>query len=374
VKRGLIRLKDKAGSLISSKQLIFIIVGSQIGLGIFSLPRVVSGEAGKDAWMAIILGAIIPLLSLYLIERLCKRMPEMGFTQIAQALFGKITGSLLIIMFIAYVIFFHSIVVRVFAEVTKLYLLPQTPLAVVLFMYVVVIVYVGSKGARVIGRLNELMFYILLIILLILIIPIGQTDYTNLLPVGQAGFGKIVSGALTTAYYYAGIEILLVFYTLVSKKEDVLKAGCRALSITVILYLAVVIICQLAIGVDVLQRIIWPGLILLKVVQVPVLERLEFVFLFFWLGTGARPAINMGFAASLSLSQLLKIDQQKFNTYSLMFIGLCLYIMALVPYDVLTAFKWADYAGYGFFVIGLGYPLLFHMALLLWKGKVEKSV
>jgi spore germination protein (amino acid permease) len=367
-------LKDKAGSLISSKQLIFIIVGSQIGLGIFSLPRIVSGEAGKDAWIAIILGAIVPFLSLYLIERLCKRMPEMGFTQIAQALFGKITGSLLIIVFIAYVIFFHSIVVRVFAEVTKLYLLPQTPLAVVLFMYVVVIVYVGSKGARVIGRLNELMFYVLIVILLILIIPIGQTDYTNLLPVGQAGFGKIVSGAITTAYYYAGIEILLVFYTLASKKEDVIKAGCSALLITVILYLVITIIAQLVLGVDIMQKIIWPGLILLKVVQVPVLERLEFIFLFFWLGTGARPTINMGFAASLSLSQLLKIDQQKYNTYSLMFIGLCLYIMALVPNDVLTAFKWADYAGYSFFVIGLGYPLLFHMALLLRGGKVEKSV
>ncbi len=360
--------------MISSKQLIFIIVGSQMGLGIFSLPRLITGKAGKDAWMAVILGAIVPFLSIYLIERLGRSMPEMVFTQMAQALFGKRIGSLLISLFIAYVIFFESIVVRIFSEVTKLYLLPQTPLAVVLFMYVLVIIYVGTKGARVIGRLNELMFYLLLVALLVLLIPLGQSDYTNLLPVGHAGLGKIVSGAIAASYYYAGTEILLVFYSLVSKKEEVLKAGCMALLITVLLYLAMVVICQLVFGVIALQKIIWPGLILLKITQVPLFERLEFIFLFFWLGTGARPALNMCFAASLSLSQLLNIDEQKYNTYSLMFIGLGLYILALIPNDALAAFKLADYAGYVFFVIGLGYPLLFHMAVFWRGGKVEKSV
>ncbi|MBP8820394.1 MAG: GerAB/ArcD/ProY family transporter, partial [Syntrophomonadaceae bacterium] len=55
---------------ITSKQLIFIIIGAQIGMGIFSLPRVVGTQAQQDAWLAILLGGLLPLLILIIIERL----------------------------------------------------------------------------------------------------------------------------------------------------------------------------------------------------------------------------------------------------------------------------------------------------------------
>lgn len=363
-------MKDKTSSTITSKQLIFVIIGSQIGAGIFALPRMVSGKAGEDAWISVVLGAIIPFLSVFLIERLGRRMPQMGFTQMALGLFGKNVGSVLIILFIAYVLLFESLVVRSFAEIANLYLLPKTPLAVVLLFITISIVYIGSKGVRVLARLNEILFYFGVLLLLILIIPVGQADYTNILPVGEAGLKGIARGALTTAYSFAGTEVLLVFYSLVNKQEEVLKAGLIAVCITTLLYLAMVITCLLVFGVNNLQRILWPGLMLLKVSQVPVLERLEFIFLVFWMGMGARPAVNMGFAASLSLSQLLKIDEKKYNTYALMFIALAIYIIALLPHNLLSVFKLWDYAGYGFLIIGLGYPLLYHLAAFMRGGKM----
>lgn len=364
-------MKDKAGSTITSKQLIFVIIGSQIGAGIFTLPRTVSAEAGEDAWIAVILGAIIPLLSVILIERLGRRLPQMSFTQMARGLFGKIVGSVLIVLFIAYVLFFESLVVRSFAEIAKLYVLPKTPLAVILLIIIMGNVYIGSKGARVLGRLNEILFYFALMLLLILVIPGGQADYTNILPVGEAGVMNIARGALVTAYSFAGTEVLLVFYSLVNRKEEVLKASLIAVSITTGLYLAMVVTCLLVFGVNSLQRILWPGLMLLKVSQVPVLERLEFVFLVFWMGMGARPAINMGFAAALTLSQFLKIDEKKYNIYSLLFVGLGMYILSTIPRDLLSVFRLWDYAGYGFLVVGLGYPLLFLMAALMRGGKLN---
>ncbi len=364
-------MKDKTGSTISSKQLIFVIIGSQIGAGIFALPRMVSAKSGEDAWISVILGALLPALSVFLIERLGRRMPQMGFTQMARVLFGKIAGSVLIVLFIAYVLFFESLVVRSFAEIAKLYLLPKTPLFVVLLFIIISIVYIGGKGARVLGRLNEILFYFGVMLLLILIIPGGQADYTNILPVGEAGLESIARGALTTTYSFAGSEVLLVFYSLVNRKEEVLKASLIAVSITMVLYFAMVMTCLLVFGVYSLQKILWPGLMLLKVSQVPVLERMEFVFLVFWMGMGARPAINMGFAASLTLSQLLKIDEKKYNIYSLLFIGLGMYILSIIPRDLLSVFKLWDYAGYGFLVIGLGYPLLFLITSLMRGGKLN---
>jgi len=366
-------MKDKAGSTITTKQLIFIIVGSQVGIRFLFLPREVSSIAAEDTWLAVLLAAIAPIIIIFLIDRLGKRMPDMGFTQMSQALFGKFLGSLLIVLFVAYVIGFESLIVRIFSEVTKLYLLPKTPLPVVLFMYVFNIVYIGSKGLRVIGRLNELLFYLLLANFLVLLIPLGAADYTNILPVGTAGWDGLGRGTLMAIAYYAGVEILLVLYSLVNRKEEILKAGMIATAITTTLYVSIAVICTLVFGVYGMQNQLFPALILLKVVQIPVIERLEFIFLFFWLGMGARPAINMGFAASSSFTQLLKIDEKKYLPYILMGVGLAIFIMALLPPDILTVLKLSNYAGYGFYVVGIAYPLIFYITALARGEKVKQS-
>ena len=366
-------MKDKAGSTITSKQLIFIIVGSQVGIRFLYLPRDVSRIAGEDAWLAVLLAALAPIIIVFLIDRLGKLMPEMSFTQISQALFGKVLGSLLIVLFVVYAIGFESLIVRIFSEVTKIYLLPKTPLAVVLFMYVFNIVYIGSKGARVIGRLNELLFYLLLANFLVLLIPLGEADYTNILPVGEAGWDGIARGALMAIYYYAGVEILLVFYSLVNRKDEIVKAGLIATAITTALYVSIVVVCELVFGVTGMQKQLFPALILLKVVQIPVIERLEFIFLFFWLGMGARPAINMSFAAALSFTQLINVDEKKYLPYLLMGVGSAIFILALLPGDILAVFKLAEYAGYAFYVIGIAYPLIFYIMALARGERVKQS-
>lgn len=366
-------MKDKAGSTITSKQLIFIIVGSQLGIRILFLPREISKVAGEDAWLCVLIATIAPIIAIYIIDRLGKRMPDMGYTQMSQALFGKFFGSLLVVIFIGYIIGFESLIVRIFSEVTKLYLLPKTPLPVVLFMYVFTVVYVGNKGLRVIGRLNELLFYLILANFLVLLIPVGQGDYTNLLPAGVSGWDGMAMGSLKAVYYYAGFEILLVLYSLVNRKDEILKAGMIATAITTGLYITIVVICELVFGVTGMQEQLFPALILLKVVQIPVVERLEFIFLFFWLGMGARSAINSGFAAALSLTQLLHVDEKKYLLYLLIFIGLAIYIVALLPENLIAVFKLSTYAGYGFYVVGIAYPIIYYIMALARGEKVEQS-
>jgi len=366
-------MEDRNGSIITSKQLIFIIVGTQIGIRLLYLPREITAKSAEDAWIAMLLSVVVPIMALYLYDLLGKRMPEMGFTQISQVLFGKFIGSLLTILFIAYIVIFESLVVRIFSEVTKLYLLPQTPLNVIMFMYVFAIVYVGSKGLRVIARLNELMFYLLLLCFLILLIPVGQGDITNILPVGEAGWDKISKGAFMAAHYYAGFGIIMVLYPLINKKEEILKAGIIAISITTMIYVVIIIICELVFGVTSMQNELFPGLILLKIVQIPVIERLEFIFLIFWLGMGARPSINMGFAASLMLTQLFNLDEKKYLPYILVVIGLGIFIMGILPPNLLTVFKFAGYSIYPFYIIGLVYPLIYNFAAFVRGKKVIKN-
>lgn len=365
-------MKDNPRFQITSKQSLFIIIGSTIATGILSLPRAASAAAGQDGWISVILGLSVPLLSLLLIERLGRSFPNLSMGEIAQLLFGKCLGTIVTLGFIAYTVFFQSIVLRLGAEITAVFALPKTPTGVIALLIIISVIYIVQKGAKVVGRLNELLFYILLFDLLLFLPPLRVADYTNLLPVGGAGLTAIVRGALPTAYAYGGVEVLFLIYHMVTRKEEVLKAGVTALGISMLIYLMVTVIALLVFGAEVLQHIIWPSVVLLKVVDIPVIERLEFFFLALWMGLASRPVINMCFASSYSLTRLLKLDLEKYYSDMVIAVGLAIYVVALIPDNIVQVFKFATYGGYGFFIAAIGYPLLFHIAAFLRKGKVKQ--
>ncbi len=365
-------MEDNPRFQITSKQSIFFIIGSTVATGILSLPRVASADAGQDGWISVILGVCAPLISLLLIERLGRLFPNLTMVEIAQLLFGKFLGSVITAGFIAYMIFFQSIALRLIAEITAVFALPKTPTSVIALLSIISVIYIAQKGAKVVGRLNELLFYILLFDLLLLLPPLKVADYTNLLPVGGAGLTAIVKGALPTAFAYEGMEVLLIIYPMVTKKNEVLKAGVTALGIAMLIYLMATVIALLVFGAEILQHIIWPTVVLFKVVDVPVIERLEVFFLAFWMGLVSRPVMNMCFASSYSLTRLLKLDMEQYYSYMVILVGLSIYVVALIPDNIVQTFKFATYGGYAFFIAAIGYPLLFHLAAFLQKGKVKQ--
>ncbi|MFB5066661.1 MAG: GerAB/ArcD/ProY family transporter [Candidatus Wallacebacter cryptica] len=219
-----------------------------------------------------------------------------------------------------------------------------------------------------VARLNEVLFWIILPLLFLIMVPLVNADVTNLLPVGGVGFKAIARGALPSGYAYAGIEVLLVFYFLVRQKGEVIKAGILGVGWTILVYLIVTLVCLLVYSSEIIQIINWPLLTVLKTIAFPVLERPEFFMLAVWMGVGVRPIINMGFAAAFSLSEVLHIKRDKYFHLVVLAIALLMYILALLPANLIIAFKWAEYSGYTFLLAGLLYPLLM-LAVAVIRGK-----
>jgi len=112
---------------------------------------------------------------------------------------------------------------------------------------------------------------------------------------------------------------------------------------------------------------------LAKVVDVPVVERLEFFFLVVWLGAVARPVINHCFSAAFSLTQLLKLDVNKHYSLMVIAVGCLIYVISLIPSNLVLVLKYATYVGYSFLIVAIAYPLLLHLVVILQKGRLKKS-
>lgn len=352
---------------MTSKQLIFFLLGTMIATGILTLPRVASKDSGPDAWIAVLIGALVPLLSLFMIERLCRQFPDKGFIDMSIELFGRYLGGFLVLLFLAYGFLFSAVVVRVFAEITVIYMLPRTPQYVIVFLLSLGIAYVTAKGAKVVGRINELIFYIFLLLLLLTLTSFKVAEVTNLLPIGDSGITAILKSSLNTSWAFAGVEILFVVYSMITRKDEVIKAGLTALGIALILYLIATVVCLVVYGAGLMQQVLFPTLGLLKVVDFPLIHRLEFFFLAFWLGLGARPLMNFSLATAFTFTGFLGLDVNKHYSKVVLIVMLMTGIIAEFPRNTIQALQWSSYAGYAFLIVALVYPALYHLAAMVHK-------
>ncbi|HWP95966.1 MAG TPA: endospore germination permease [Syntrophomonadaceae bacterium] len=357
---------------ISSQQLTFILTGAQVGSAMLALPALLCTEAGQHAWMAVLLGALFPLASLFFIERLGRRFPGLNFVQVNQTLLGKIGGAAAVLLFVVYVVFFEMEIISSFGRLVQIFMLPSTPIWATLFLAMACVVYAGSKGGKVVGRINETLFFGILISLFFILIPVYYVnDYTNLLPLGEIDPLELGRAVLVSLYAYAGSEVLLVYYSYVKAPDKVISAGLTATALTVSIYLIVTLACLLVFGPDKVVDTIWPGVTILKVAGLSVIERLEFPFLAIWVGIVLRRGINLPFAAALSLAQLFGNENR--HGLAMLGVGIVIYFAALFPQSMMVNFMLVNYGCAAYFVIGILYPLFLLGVAWIRKGVVKNA-
>ncbi|HYF75469.1 MAG TPA: GerAB/ArcD/ProY family transporter, partial [Candidatus Nitrosocosmicus sp.] len=127
-------MDSNSGYRITSKQLIFIMIGSMLGSGILSLPRLTAKEVGQDAWFAVIVGSLLPLVSLSLVRLLYKRNNDSSFVKVCRKVSNKWLGGLFSMLLAVYSLLTAAFVLRLFIEVISMFLLTETPMLVKLIL------------------------------------------------------------------------------------------------------------------------------------------------------------------------------------------------------------------------------------------------
>jgi len=354
---------------VTSKQIGFMLIGSVLGIGMLSLPRTLAEKAHQDVGIAILLGAFVPLISLLLINRLLGQHAGKDLTIVSQQLFGKWLGTILLLLYITYIIIVIGITIRVFADITSLYLLRRTPVIAILIMINVSVFYICCHGAAVVGRIIELLFYLLFFNLVLLLFPLNDFEVTNLMPVGEAGWKNILAGAQVTAFAYAGVEGMLAGGFLMKRPHEFLPAVLMGLAFIVALYFLGALVTIGVYGHEAILKLVFPVLALFKSISISIFDRMEMFFLISWLGVGMRPAIILNMVGAHTLTRVVGLELNHFYPYMVGVVCLLSLLIGILPANVMEVFKLTNYLGMVFIVIALGYPLAYNLAGLIRNGR-----
>lgn len=286
-------------------QFIFLIHGTQLGVGMLQLPRVLAEQAGTDGLISILIGWLFSTLIGLVVIQIMKRNPDKTLPVLLQHYFGKAVGTIVTILFIVF--FTCTAIAEILRDMlfVKVWLLPNTPDVVIMAAFAVPGYMITRGGIRILGRYAELAFFIILWLPLIYLIPIKDGNWLFLLPFFKEGIQPIVQASIENAYSFFGSEIAFILYPLLRRKQYASVGMIAANTLTMTAYFMATLVCFVYFSPDQIARFNEPSLSVLKTVEFRFIQRLEIVLFAFYLLAVFKTWMNFIWGASFCTSQLL---------------------------------------------------------------------
>jgi spore germination protein (amino acid permease) len=289
---------------ISLIQYILIICETQVGIGVLSLPRDLAKNAGTDGWISIVLGWIMSMLVSLVIIRVMERNPEYTLFELLSKYFGKWVGKGLAVAWILFAAYSAITVMLATIHIIKIWIVPDIRNFILMILFIVPIYMITKQGIRVIGLFAEFVFMITLWMPFLLLLTLKDIEWMYLFPIGKGGLFPILSSVKSTVFAFLGFELAFILYPFLKDKKSAAKGIVIANSLSMLIYLTVTVICFVKFSPVEVTDYVYPTLNLLKVIQLPFMERLEIICLSFYLFIIFMTIIPYLYMAALGTSQL----------------------------------------------------------------------
>ncbi|AEI40360.1 GerAB/ArcD/ProY family transporter [Paenibacillus mucilaginosus] len=271
---------------ISIKQLICLVIFTQVGAKVLTIPYEESRNSGYDSWMSVLLGGVIAQLVILIVYLLGKRYEDRPFPQYVTEITGKPLGLLLNVLFALYFIESSLMVLVTYANFINRWVLFKTPWFVIIALMAATAAYIASSSLRSIAVITEtciLMFTICFVI--VCISGLGKGDWLHFAPVGSHGLGPIIKDAIPAFWAYAGYERLLYFSPFVKRhsNKEILIGMSIANGFTTFFYVLISAIVLYNFSEPQLDLVTEPMVFILRQFKWPMVQNLDILFMVIWL-------------------------------------------------------------------------------------------
>ncbi|HZX21867.1 MAG TPA: endospore germination permease [Clostridia bacterium] len=276
-------MKDNS-DIISINQMIFILALTMISTGILRLPRSLADIVPYDHWIILLAAGLVVTAVIAIYAWIIKLRPGIQYFEILSESLSKPIAYIVALAYIVYFIGLNGLVVRIFGETIKVYLLTRTPIEVINVSLLISCIYLSRKGIEVLGKLSTFLFPIVLTVSVFLfLLSFINTNFRNLLPVFQITPIQVLRGIPVTILSFLGIEVVLFFGANLEKPRESIKATV-AVAAVVLFYLLVIVSTFAQFGPMQIKKLVWPTLDLFDTVQIPGLfiENVQVVVMSAW--------------------------------------------------------------------------------------------
>lgn len=347
--------------------LIVVVILSTV---ILFVPSVTAEKAKQSAWIVPMVASFAGVVTLWLVTRLGRRFPSYPLPQYSQIILGKVFGKLLVVWYSLFFIFASILVVHEFIEAISITMLPETPPLAISLALMLVGVYATSKGIEVIARMNQFIFPLLLVSLMVVfILSWFKMDLDRLLPLLEEGMKPVLAASWIPASWYGEVIFIAFIFPQINKPKEVLKKGLIGLLLAAGLMVIMILVTIAIFGSTLTSIYTFPFWSTARYLEFgKYIQRMESLLLIIWISSMVIKISLFIYLSNLTLTQLLPI---KFKT-ALYPLGAMVVIASVYGFknieqfvEILTG-PWPLIA----LISEIGFPFLLVM-VALFRGKKE---
>ncbi|MGD6941993.1 GerAB/ArcD/ProY family transporter [Cytobacillus gottheilii] len=309
---------------VSPFLVFFLIHAIQVGVGILGFQRIVIKSGGNDSWIAVIAAAIIVSAVIFILYTLLNRH-QMDIIQIQKKLFGKYIGSLLGLIWIMNWILLTVTVLSSFVEIVEVWVFSTINIYVFAFIFILLIYYCLTGGFRVVAGICVLGTIIPMYLYLTFLFPLEHTHLRNLLPIWNHSIKEMGLATRDMSLSYLGFSSLLMYYPYIKNAKSSQKWAHFGNILTCLIYLFLIVITIGYFSEKQLSHHIWATLSLWKIVELPFVERFEYIGITSWVLMILPNICLLVWAAAEGIRKVVNIKQKKV----LLIILLVVYILTI---------------------------------------------
>ncbi|CCW06144.1 MULTISPECIES: GerAB/ArcD/ProY family transporter [Bacillus] len=213
------------------KQLFYLMILFQLG----TIGLNLGTEAGKDAWISLIIGMLEGAILFSVYYLIHKRYNYKTYTCILQAAFGRYIGISITFLSCAYFLYLGSRVTRDLAEILTLHILYETPIWSIIISFLCVTSYAAYKGLLPVanaGRICLHLFAFFILSFIVLVFLSGIFHVENILPSLQYGWRPILQNFLPMMIPYGESIIFLILFPYITEKKQIFVKGIMSILIS----------------------------------------------------------------------------------------------------------------------------------------------
>lgn len=343
---------------VTSKQMALLTFVGQTGMGMVTLPTLLAKEVGHDGWISLLIAGILATILGFLVALLLNRYRDKTIYDINNIIFGKIAGFIINTVLIVYLFLAAAASARVFSVFLRITLLPQTPVMIVVPFVMLPSIYLVWSGLKYVARFKyvSVMGYVVSIIYILIIFRNYRASF--LLPVGEIGIPKIISGVKTSFFTFLGLELIAFVFPEITDKKNSIRWHVIAIILTTIFSIIITAATTALFGENFLKVQTIPLFNLARVYDDPILERVDLYLIALWFVVmGCSMRVYM-FAAYYGLGRVFKLKDSKVLVI-LFFTALI--FLSRIPKDLNEVFMFRQLIS----LIGIGVYLFLVLCLCL---------
>ncbi|MUT68476.1 endospore germination permease [Paenibacillus sp. NEAU-GSW1] len=203
--------------VISSSQLMFMTAAFVQGSSL--LVAFTYAIAKHDTWLVVLSGFALILPLIWVNVSLAQKFPGKNLVQIMDIVYGSFLGKLISAIYILFPFQLIAHNLGFIGEFFLTYMYPETPLTVILIMFVSVCIWAVRGGIEVISRISAITVVITFIVVAVTsLLLYKEMEFNNFLPVFELSMKEFIQGThIMMAIPYGELVVFLMIIPYLNK-------------------------------------------------------------------------------------------------------------------------------------------------------------